>query len=115
MDDYKLPETVQPIEWWNLSVFQGRKNSVTTGDEREGHTYIEEHVIPIPDFEVVCDSDVTEFPCPVVRGYALCSSCRKGWNIKPGDEEYFETGAYQDGEAPNSGVNFGGRKKKGGS
>lgn len=110
----KLPVIVQSIEWWQITDFQGRANRLTTQNEKEGHTYLSEHVIPIPDFEVVCDvcnSDVTEFPCPVVHGYALCSSCRKGWNIKPGDEEYFETTAYQNGEAPNPGVNFGGRKK----
>lgn len=112
----KLPVIVQPIEWWQVTDFQGRTNKVTSADEKYGHTYVTEHLIPIPDNEVVCDvcnAEVTEFPCPVVNKYALCSSCRKGWNIKSGDEEYFETVAYRNGEAPDPGVNFGGRKKKG--
>lgn len=96
-----------PIEWWPLERFRGRVSTV----QAEGEPAVE---IPVPDHEIVCDvcnDEVKHFPVPVVMSYALCDACRKKWAIEPGDNEYFETPAYNQGSEPaNPRVNYGGRK-----
>ena len=66
-----------------------------------------------------CGEALDEFPCATVmkedgeNPHALCMSCRIESDIDPGDDEYFETLAFQaHEEPPMPGKNFGGRKKK---
>lgn len=106
---------VQKIEWWSRERFQSRTNTITTGDEKDGHTYIDIEHLPIPDDEIICDhcnSDITVFPCPVVAGFALCKPCQAGMCIEAGDDEYFETMEYNtEMENGKPRVNYGGRKR----
>ena len=64
-----------------------------------------------------CNGLISEFPCATLfkngeDPHALCKECRVRSFIYPGDQEYFETLAYQaKNEHPRPGENFGGRKK----
>jgi hypothetical protein len=111
-----MDEFVYPIQWMNPEHFRGRFIRIDSiGDD--GEIKIGEK-IPIDDDDIVCDqcnAAILDFPCPVVKGYALCGpqseDCRKRWAIEPGDTEYFESFCYNVGvEEPKPRVNFGGRK-----
>ena len=58
------------VEWWGKEMFQGRATEVISATEYTR--------IPIPDSVVLCDfcnTEITEFPVPVVGTYALCKGC----------------------------------------
>jgi hypothetical protein len=107
-------ENVSKIEWWTLEKFQGRFNRITSHDERNGHVFVEETTMAVPDSEIVCDQcneEIKTFPCPVVVGHALCGDCRILWHIHDGDTEYFETLEYNAGMVDSRpGVTHGGRR-----
>jgi len=87
-------EVVSPIRWWTRVEFTA--NGVPD---------------PICD---TCSTAVDEFPTAIVGSYAACSDCRQTlWCVQPGDEEYFETRAYNVGrEAKKPRENCGGRVRK---
>lgn len=109
-------EITQKIEWRPREAFNDRQIRVTTTEERDGHTHIEQETTKIPaDSPVICDicnAEITKFPVCVVSENALCGTCVKRWHIRPGDTEYYETYEFRIGsESARPGVNFGGRKK----
>lgn len=101
---------VQRLEWWAKEQFVLRYNIHNPVCDR-------------------CNNDLDEFPAVIVgrvpdtvrlrpdgsiipnnSGHALCSSCRQKQGISEGDQEYFETMAYNTGEEPRKlGINCGGR------
>jgi len=68
------------VEWWDREDFQGRVTRLYSGDTLGELASAQPEVLPVPDEVIVCDfcnEDITEFPCPVWRGHALCSECRR--------------------------------------
>jgi len=68
------------IEWRERDDSKGRVTRIHSGDTLVEALRGQPEVIPVPDDAIVCDfcnEDITEFPCPVWRGHALCSECRR--------------------------------------
>ncbi len=111
-----MDEIAQRVEWWGRERFTNRTMTITGIDEKDGHTHIDKETIRVSDNEIVCDlcnRDITEFPCAVVGSNAVCRECQKGvYHVEEGDDEYFETMAYNVGmEPPDPRANFGGRRR----
>jgi hypothetical protein len=82
MNDHQTrDEVLMPIRWWTRAQF-------TASGVLD----------PVCD---TCSEPLDEFPAAVVGTYAACSQCRRTkWFVEPGDQEYFESSAYNVGEVP---------------
>jgi len=92
-----MTDVLYHVEWWMEDRFE-----------------VEE---PVCD---ICNDEINEFPAAVLSDakggnpHALCMRCREHSRISQGDNQYFETRAFQAGlEREKPGVNFGGRRNCG--